>query len=371
MYVEKKSFTVSNFEFEAGTILPVTAGYETYGTLNKDKTNAVLICHYFSGNSHAGGDGYLVKDTNGNIQEIPEPGWWAPLIGPDLAFDTNQFFIICIDVISNVNVNNPNVITTGPSTINPHTGKSYGLTFPQVTIRDMVRFQKLLLTSLHIERLFCVAGPSMGGMQALTWAVDYTDSIDHVIAVVSTGRTSSFTSINPLQLGIDAILANEASGLPLAIKAMSIQAYSYSHTEKLWSNEVIRSGFRGEDQLRNFYEIINTVVKKHVEAVDPFHWLYISRVCQLFTLESGYESFDAALSKIKAKVLVIPSTSDLIFPSSESRYLVDRLSHLGKEAYYREWADNGGHIEAITGCAAFSLVIREFLNGKEPGNLNN
>jgi homoserine O-acetyltransferase len=369
LYVKKKSFAVPAFEFETGTVLPITAGYETYGTLNKDRTNAILICHYFSGTSHAGGEGYTYLDSNGNIQKIREPGWWAPIIGPGLAFDTNHYFIICMDVFSNVNVNNPHVITTGPATIDSTTGQPYGLNFPQVTIRDMVRLQKMLLDSLSIEHLVCVAGPSMGGMQALRWAVDYPDAVDHVIAIVSTGRTSAFTSITPLQLGIDAILANKASGIHTAIKAMTIQAYSYTYTEQLWPHEVGQPALKGDIQSLQFHKSLNDIVHKRVDTVDPYHWLYISRACQLYTLESGYESLDTALSRIKAKVLAIPSVSDLIFAPSESRDLVNRLNHLGKTAYYREWASNGGHIEAITGCTAFSTVISEFLEGQEPSTV--
>lgn len=142
----------------------------------------------------------------------------------------------------------------------------------------------------------------MGGMQALTWAVDFPYLVDRVISVVSTGRTSLFTSVNPLKLGIDATLANKVTGLPIAVIAMTIQAYNYSYTEKFWIDEVFRSKLRGEEQLRNVHEFIYTFVKKRVESVDPYHSLYISRVCQLFTLKSGYVSFDTALSKIKAKV---------------------------------------------------------------------
>ncbi|WP_161568359.1 alpha/beta fold hydrolase [Anaerobacillus alkaliphilus] len=360
MYITKQSFTVQEFLFEAGVTMPVTAGYETYGELNEDKSNAILICHYFSGTSHAGGDGYRI----GSDQVIQEPGWWSPLIGPGKAFDTEQYFIVCMDVISNVNVKHPNVITTGPATIDPSTGQRYGLSFPQVTIRDFVRLQKLLLETLGINHLVCVAGPSMGGMQALQWAVDYPDDIDHVIAVVSTGRTSTYTSVNPLQLGIEAILANEIAGVYSAIKGMTIQAYSYPYAEQLWGYEAVKPSLRGELQPIHFHQKLDEIVNKRVETVDPYHWLYISRVCQQFTLEKGYDSYEAALSRIKANVLIIPTVSDLIFPASESKDLVDRLHRLGRTAYYHELVSDNGHMEAIINSPSYSEIISDFLGGK-------
>lgn len=369
MYTVKRAFTVPDFIFEAGISLPVNVGYETYGTLAPDKSNAILICHYFSGTSHAGGNGYEIHNSDGSVDKFEEMGWWAPLIGPGLPFDTNHYFIICIDVISNVNANHPHVLTTGPSTINPFTGMAYGLEFPQITIRDFVKLQKVLLESLGIFRLYCVAGPSMGGMQALQWAVDYPQFVERVIAVVSTGRTSSFTSINPLQLGIDSISIDPEQGIHTAVKAMTIQAYSYILTKELWPHEIVHPCPSGDRQRLTFHEKVNEIVQKRVQLVNPYNWLYISRVCQLYTLESGYDSFDSALGRIQAKVLAIPSSSDLIFPASESKYLIDRLQALGKTAYYKEWCGLNGHIEAITNCGSYANTIREFLNDLVPGEL--
>ncbi len=360
MYITKQSFTVPEFLFDAGLILPVIAGYETYGKLNEDRSNAILICHYFSGTSHAGGDGYVIDRD----QVVEEPGWWSPLIGPGRTFDTNQYFIVCMDVISNVNVYHPHVITTGPATIDPKTSKPYGLSFPQVTIRDFVRLQKLLLESLGINHLVCVAGPSMGGMQALCWAVEFPDFLDKAVAVVSTGRTSSYTSVNPLQIGIDAILADRTKGVRTAVKGMTIQAYSYSYAEKLWDYEIVSPSIQGDIQPIQFHTKLDEIVDKRVQTADPYHWLYISRVCQQFSLGAGYASYDAALSKIKAKTLVIPTVSDLIFPASESKDLVDRLQRLGKKAFYHELKSEDGHMEAIINSTSYSEVIRDFLKGR-------
>jgi homoserine O-acetyltransferase len=364
MYVEKKIFYVPAFEFQAGRTLPVTAGYETYGELNPDRSNAILICHYFSGTSHAGGEGYEVKDAEGNVTHVQEPGWWAPLVGPGRPFDTERYFIICMDVISNVNAKHPRVVTTGPSTVDPAIGEPYGLRFPQVTIRDFVRLQKMLLDTLGIERLACVAGPSMGGMQALVWAVDYPDAVDRVIAVVSTGRISTYASVIPMQIGIDAILADPERGIHTAIKTMTIEAYSQKYTERIWPYEIGEPSPHGEAQPFSFHDQLNAIVDKRVSAVDPYHWVYISRVCQLYTLETGYPSYDEALLRIKAKVLAIPSKSDLIFLPSESQNLIDRLQRLGKTAYYREWQAEDGHLEAITHCEGYSDWIREFLEDR-------
>src|ERR1043165_3895474 len=154
------------------TLSPVDVAYETYGTLNASKSNAILVLHAFSGDAHAAGISH----------ETGKPGWWDNMIGPHKGFDTDRYFVICANVLGGCRG------TTGPSSINPATGCPYAMSFPVITIGDMVRLQKMLIDSLGIQRLLAVAGGSMGGMQALEWAVAYPESVVTAIPIASTVR---------------------------------------------------------------------------------------------------------------------------------------------------------------------------------------
>jgi homoserine O-acetyltransferase/O-succinyltransferase len=328
MQVAKKRFACEKFLFEAGVTLPVEIGYETYGTLSEDRSNAILICHYFSGTSDA-------------------VGWWGSLIGPGKAFDTDRFFIISSDVISNLHPKSAHVITSGPATINPETGQPYGLSFPKVTIRDFVQIQRKLLESMGIENLYCVAGPSMGGMQALQWAVEYPEAVRNVITVVSTGRTSPYTSVMPLQIGIDAILQSPDSGLQIAAKALTVQS------DNSWAG----TGWRetdGADQ--QFHAALDEMVRNKMMDAEPYHWLYLARASQSFYLDAE------DLSRIQANVLAIPCDSDRLFPPKDSLELVEQLRKLNKHAHYHEFQSERGHLAGVVEGDKFAESIVKFLD---------
>ncbi|MGB8956003.1 MAG: alpha/beta fold hydrolase [Tumebacillaceae bacterium] len=336
----KKRFAVDEFLFEAGVTLPVEIGYETYGTLNEDRSNAILLCHYFSGTSHAGGEG----------------GWWESLIGPGKAFDTDRYFIVASDVISNLHPYSPNVITTGPATINPLTGEPYGLSFPQVTIRDFVHMQRQLLQSHGIENLHCVAGPSMGGMQALTWAVEYPDAVRKVIAVISTGRTSPYTSVVPLQIGIEAVLhAPNDSGLVTAAKALTMQSDNLLPEIALQEMDSDPS---------NLIPAVDQYIKNKMETAHHYHWMYLARASQSYSLANGYDSYEAALSRIQAEVLAISCDTDRLFPPEDSIDVVERLKQLNKSASYFELKSPRGHFAGVMECDQFAQPVHDFLNGQ-------
>ena len=196
--VEQKSFTFSEDEpfcLESGaTLSPVTVAYETYGRLNADRSNAVLICHALSGSGHAAG--YHAESDD-------KPGWWDDCIGPGKAFDTNRFFVICSNVIGSC------YGSTSPADINPATGEAYGLHFPVVTIGDMVRAQVKLIDYLGIDRLLTVAGGSMGGMQVLEWAAKYSDRTASAIPLAATAHHSPML-IAFSEVGRQAIYADPA-----------------------------------------------------------------------------------------------------------------------------------------------------------------
>jgi homoserine O-acetyltransferase len=182
--VEKKTFTLEEFTLISGKKLaPVKIGYETYGALASTKDNVILICHYYSGNSHAAGK-YAATDK--------VPGYWDKIIGPGKPFDTTKYFIVSSDTLSNMNPKNPKVITTGPASNDPKTGKPYGMSFPMVTIRDFVNLQYELLKSLGVKKLQVVSGASMGGIQSYEWAVAYPDFVERIIPVIATPKTDGW-----------------------------------------------------------------------------------------------------------------------------------------------------------------------------------
>src|SRR6202047_1201238 len=175
MIVETQSVRFDSISLDNGaTLAPVDVAYESYGELNEAKSNAILILHAFSGDAHAAGVS----------AETGKPGWWDNMIGPGKAFDTDRYFIICSNVLGGCQG------TTGPGSINPATGRAYALAFPVITIRDMVRLQKMLIDSLGIQKLLCVSGGSMGGMQALEWAVSYPEVVLCTIPIATTWRHS-------------------------------------------------------------------------------------------------------------------------------------------------------------------------------------
>jgi len=183
--IEKRTFSLKEFTLVNGKkISPVQIGYETYGTLAPAKDNVILICHFYSGNSHAAGK-YSAEEKIS--------GYWDAIIGPGKPFDTNKYFIVSSDTLCNMNPKSPTVITTGPASINPQTGKPYGMSFPIVTIRDFVNLQYNLLKSLGVKKLRAVSGASMGGLQSFEWAVAYPDFVERIIPVISTPKLYGWT----------------------------------------------------------------------------------------------------------------------------------------------------------------------------------
>src|SRR5690348_17478327 len=192
MIVEASSVRFDSLSLDNGAVLsPVEVAYETYGTLNTAKTNAILVLHAFSGDAHAAG---ISPETG-------KPGWWDNMIGPGKAFDTNKYFVICANVLGGCRG------TTGPASINPATGCPYAMSFPVITIGDMVRLQKLLIDSLEIDRLLAVIGGSMGGMQALEWAVAFPDRVAAAIPIAATARHSA-QQIAFNEVGRQAVMAD-------------------------------------------------------------------------------------------------------------------------------------------------------------------
>ena len=181
--VEKKTFALPFYTTVGGkTIKDVKVGWEAYGKLNEAKSNVVLIPHFFSGNSHAAGK-YKPEDA--------APGYWDSIIGAGKPIDTDRFYVVSVDSLANLNAKSPTTVTTGPASINPDTGKPYGMSFPVVAIRDFVNVQKALMDSLGVRKLYAVIGASMGALQALEWAAGYPEMVERVVPVIGAGEASA------------------------------------------------------------------------------------------------------------------------------------------------------------------------------------
>ena len=375
-HVKKQRFTLDNFTFESGKTIPITLGFETYGELNKDKSNVILVNHYFSASSHAAGK-YSPEDA--------APGYWDGLIGPGKAVDTNKFFVISTDNIANVQANNPTVITTGPRSINPETGKHYGSEFPVFTYRDVVKIQHEFLTEqLGIEKLYAVMGASAGGFMSYYWAILFPEMVERMIGVITNAQNPVHTSFNVCQhamrvLELDPKWKNgnyedgeePVESLRLAVQMMNVGAFTpefYEQTYKRDSNEAepymdIHNRTAYEKQL---YEAI----KNGSALVDASHWYYTSRATMMHDAAYGYDSLEDALSKISAKVLIISCSRDLLQPTVYNQQTVDSLLKQGKDAEHYVIDSIKGHMGGVLDTHLFSDKVEEFLSGHMKGVLD-
>lgn len=370
-HVEKKSFTVKDFTFECGKTLPeVTLGYETYGELNEDKSNVILVNHYFSASSHAAGK-YSPDD--------PVPGYWDDLIGPGKAVDTNKYFVISTDNIANVQANNPNVITTGPRSINPLTGKRYGLDFPAFTYRDQARIQHEFLTKqLGIKKLHAVMGASAGGFISLYWAVLYPEMVERVIGIITNPQNPVHTSFNVCQHAMRAIELDPnwkngdyedgegpTEGLHLAVQMMNVGAFTPEFYEETYKRDIFESEpYKDIHVKTSFEKKLYEAIGMNLPNIDASHWYYTCRATMMHDLAYGYNSLEEALNEIKAKVLMISSTTDLLQPTVYNEQMVNILKSQGKDAELYTIESIKGHMAGVLESHLFSDKVAEFLESK-------
>ncbi|MEI5639892.1 MULTISPECIES: E22 family MetX-like putative esterase [unclassified Pseudoalteromonas] len=366
MLVEKQSFAMPSFTTESGvTIKDVKVGWESYGTLNADKSNVILITHFFSGTSHAAGK-YRESD--------PAAGYWDAIIGPGKAIDTNKYFVISSDTLANANWHNPDVITTGPASINPETGKPYGLDFPVVTIGDFVEVQKQLLDSLGVEKLHAVIGASMGSFQALEWAVRYPERVERLVHVIGAARMDAWTVAAlekwalPIRLdpnwnggnyyeGERPLAGLSATMLNITQDAMHPAIYQASFP----NFKVLDEGARKD--IRTLPKLSQTLAARalaRAKTQDANSVLYLVRASQLFTA-GMQENFSAALDKIQAKVLLMPASNDLLLRPEPVRQLAKTLKEKGKAVEVREIEGIWGHLDGIFSIASQADTIEQFL----------
>lgn len=337
---------------------PITIAYETYGTLNPEKSNAILICHALTGDAHAAGF----------HQDETKPGWWDTMIGPGKPFDTDRYFIICSNVIGSCKG------STGPSSVNPKTGKPYGLNFPVITIHDMVNAQKLLIDHLGIPKLLGVTGGSMGGMQSLTWAVLYPDMVHSVIAIATNYRHNAL-QIAFHEVGRQAIMSDPdwqngdyygksipSRGLALSrmighITYMSEKSMEEKFGRKLFSKERVGYDFSVDFEVGNYLRYRGD---SFVQRFDANSYLYITKALDYFDLTEE-QNLDTVFKNIRSKFLVISFTSDWLYPPHQSLKIVRALKINDVDVSYIGINSSYGHDAFLVENAGQAHVIEHFL----------
>ncbi|MBR1368785.1 MetX [Methanocalculus chunghsingensis] len=341
------------------TLTPFTIAYQVYGKLNREKSNAILVCHALSGDAHAAG----VDPDSG------KKGWWETLIGPGKAFDTDRYFVICSNVIGGCKG------STGPASINPTTKKPYGLGFPVITIQDMVRAQKRLIDHFGIRRLAAVAGGSMGGMQALAWSVLYPESVSKVIAIATTARSSP-QQIAFNEVGRQAIMADPAwkggeypatdppsRGLGVArmighITYLSDEAMHEKFGRRFYGPEGINYDFATEFQVESY---LHHQGDSFTRRFDPNSYLYITRALDYFDLSMD-GSLAAGFAHATSSFLVVSVSSDWLYPPYQSEEIVSALTENGIDVQYREIRSKYGHDAFLLESGQLNYIIGDFLD---------
>ena len=343
---------------------PITVAYETYGRLNDQRSNAILVLHALSGDAHAAG---LHKGDG-------KPGWWDDMIGPGKAFDTNQFFIICSNVLGGCQG------TTGPSSINPSTREKYGLDFPIISISDMVNVQKHLIDYLKIDQLLSVAGGSMGGMQALEWLTVYPERLKSAI-VIATAAKHSPQQIAFHEVGRRAIMADPhwkdgyyyGGQLPAKGLAVARMIGHITYMSEISMAEKFGRHLGGE-KLHQFSvgseveDYLDNRGNHFVRRFDANSYLYITRAIDSFDASHGRELVDV-FKGIKAKVLVLAFKSDWLYPASQSKEIVKACKWTGVDTTYCEIDSTYGHdaflleVEEETHLVKYFLQKVSFENG--------
>lgn len=339
-----------------------TIAYETYGRLNKEKSNAILIEHAFSGDAHAAGwhDGDR------------KPGWWDSVIGPGKAFDTDKYFVICSNILGGCKG------STGPSSVNPDTGKPYGLSFPVITIGDMVNAQKKLVDFLGIRQLFAVAGGSMGGMQVLQWSVSYPDLVRNVIAI-ATCAYSTPQQIAFSEVGRRAILFDPnwnkgdyyggtppTNGLALARMVAHITYLSDESMKQKFGRQLKDKTDYGFDFSTDFQveSYLQHQGDSFVKRFDANSYIFITKAIDYFDLTKN-GSLDEGLKDVKGRFLIISVSSDWLYPAYQSREIVMALTAGGAEVSYCEIKSMYGHDAFLLEAGQMNYLINNFLCPKQ------
>jgi homoserine O-acetyltransferase len=345
-------------------LTPLEIAYNTYGTLNADRSNAVLVCHALTGDQHVAS----VHPTTG------KPGWWSRVVGPGKPLDPERYFIICTNVIGGC------MGSTGPAAVDPKTGQPYGLSFPVLTIGDMVRAQAMLIEALGVETLFAVVGGSMGGMQVLQWAADYPEKLFSAICIASAPRHSA-QNIAFHEVGRQAIMADpdwragayEAAGvrpekgLAVARMAAHITYLSEAALQRKFGRELQRDGlswgFDADFQVESY---LRHQGASFVDRFDANSYLYITRAMDYFDLAAKHGGvLTEAFRKARAvRFCVLSFSSDWLYPTSESRDVVRALNAAGCRASFAEIESDKGHDAFLLDEPQLDRTLRGFLSAQ-------
>ena len=359
LIVEKKTFELPSYTTVAGaTIKNVKIGWESAGTLNADKSNAILVTHFFSGTSHAFGK-YAAGDA--------VPGYWDAIIGPGKAIDTNKYFVLSSDTLVNLNVNAPNVVTTGPASIDPDTGKPYGRRFPVVSIKDFVNVQKALIDSLGIHKLHAVAGASMGGLQTYEWAASYPDMVERIMPVISKPTADPFLigwldiwgqpiRLDPKWNGGDYYGKEPPlAGLAAALKVVTLQANQWEWAQTTFGLEPADPGKDPAKAMDNAFKVqavLDTLAAARAKTSDANHLLYLVKANQLA---------NADVSKIKMPVLLLYSPTDLVFQAPLVEAAAKQMAAAGASVETGKLIGPYGHLNGVLAIAQAADQIRGFM----------
>jgi len=344
-------------------LAPVTIAYQTYGSMNADKSNAILICHALTGD-------HYVADPN---PVTGKPGWWIDLVGPGKILDTDRYFLICSNVLGGC------MGSTGPMDINPETGQPWCLNFPVITIADMVRAQVRLVDHFGIDKLFSVIGGSMGGMQALEWASRYPDRVFSAVPIATAARHSA-QNIAFAEVGRQAILADPdfmdgdyplhdtkpSRGLAVARMAAHITYLSEAALHRkfgrnLQGRDTITYGFGADFQVESYLRHQGSTF---VDRFDANSYLYITRAMDYFDLAADHGGQLAnAFRGTKVRFCIISFTSDWLFPTPESRAIVHALNAVAANVSFVEVESDKGHDAFLLDEPEFHATLSGFLEG--------
>jgi homoserine O-acetyltransferase len=341
---------------------PLTVAYQTYGTLNDDKTNAIIVAHALTGDQHVANEHPVTGKA----------GWWDLMVGPGKPIDTNRYFVICVNVLGGC------LGTSGPASIDPATGEPYGLNFPVVTIPDMVRAQAKLLDHLGIETLFCAIGGSMGGMQVLQWAASYPERVFSAIPIATAARHTS-QNIAFHEVGRQAVMAdpdwrggryllegaNPTKGLAVArmaahITYLSDEALHRKFGRNLQDRKEITFGFDADFQIESYLRYQGMTF---VDRFDANAYLYVTRAMDYFDLAADY---DGQLANVflgtSTRFCIVSFTSDWLFPTEGNRQVVHALNAAGARVSFVEIETDRGHDAFLLDEPELFAAVRGFLD---------